>query len=175
MQRVIRAHRAHGVYVKYRESLDDSDDDDGPEDDDAWLFEDLKVLTQLYSRLRDREQIIALIFEVGVLISFLLVGSVTKKSRQGVTAELLKDILTIFYAPLAQVYRAASIGDSLSDMQSFINDLIKTVEAVEEREKHSFISRVIFLMMFWNSHSRRSTEDSSDLYRFNPAARTSVL
>lgn len=64
MQRVGRAHRAHDTYVKYRESLDDSDDDDGPEDDDAWLFEDLKVLTQLYSRLRDREQIIALIFEV---------------------------------------------------------------------------------------------------------------
>ena len=64
MQRVVRAHRAHNVYAKYRETLDDSDDDDGPEDDDAWLFEDLKVLTQLYSRLRDREQIIALIFEV---------------------------------------------------------------------------------------------------------------
>jgi hypothetical protein len=61
---VVRAHRAHITYLKYRESLEDSDDDDGPEDDDAWLFEDLKVLTQLYSRLRDREQIIALIFEV---------------------------------------------------------------------------------------------------------------
>lgn len=114
MQRVGRAHRAHGAYTKYRESLDDSDDDDGPDDEDAWLFEDLKVLTQLYSRLRDREQLIALIFE-------------------GVTAELLKDILTIFYAPLAEVYKAASIGDSLSDMQNFINDLIRTVEAVEER------------------------------------------
>jgi hypothetical protein len=69
MQRVLRAHRAHTAYAKYREALDDSDDDDGPEDDDAWLFEDLKLLTQLYSRLRDREQIIALIFEVS---SFLL-------------------------------------------------------------------------------------------------------
>lgn len=50
---------------------------------------------------------------------------------QGFTAELLKDIITIFYTPLAQVYRAASIADSLSDLQSFINDLIKTVEQVE--------------------------------------------
>jgi hypothetical protein len=64
MQRVVRAHRAHSAYSKHRETLADSDDDDGPEDEDAWLFEDLKVLTQLYSRLRDREQIIALIFEV---------------------------------------------------------------------------------------------------------------
>lgn len=67
LQRVLRAHRAHAVYLKHRESLDDSDDDDGPDDDDAWLFEDLKVLTQLYSRLRDREQLIALIFEVSFL------------------------------------------------------------------------------------------------------------
>ncbi|KAF9247067.1 hypothetical protein BU15DRAFT_84631 [Melanogaster broomeanus] len=88
-------------------------DDEGPEDDEAWLFEDLKVLVKLYSRLRDREQLIALIFE-------------------GVTADLLKDIITIFYAPLAQVYRAASIADSVGDMQNFINDLIRTVEQTED-------------------------------------------
>ena len=50
--------------MKYRESLEDSDDDDGPQNEDAWLFEDLAVLTKLYSRLRDKKQLIALIFEV---------------------------------------------------------------------------------------------------------------
>lgn len=50
------------------------------------------------------------------------------------TAELLKDIITIFYTPLAQVYKAASIADSLGDMQAFINDMIRTVEQVEECE-----------------------------------------
>jgi hypothetical protein len=64
MQRVVRAYHAHAAYMKTRESLADSDDDDGPQNDDAWLFEDFKVLTHLYSRLRDREQLIALIFEV---------------------------------------------------------------------------------------------------------------
>ena len=54
--------------------------------------------------------------------------------EQGSTADLLKDIITIFYTPLAQVYRAASIADSLGDLQNFINDLIKTVEQVEEGE-----------------------------------------
>lgn len=53
---------------------------------------------------------------------------------QGSTSELLKDIITIFYSPLATVYKAASIADSLGDLQNFINDLIKTVEAVEECE-----------------------------------------
>jgi len=57
-----------------------------------------------------------------------------RNSRQGVTAELLKDIITIFYAPLAQVYKAASIADSLGDLQNFLNDMIRTVEQVEERE-----------------------------------------
>ncbi|THH06358.1 hypothetical protein EW146_g9633, partial [Bondarzewia mesenterica] len=113
MHRVVRAHRAHVEYTKYRESLEDSDDDEGPPNEDAWLFEDLTILAKLYARLREKEQLIALIFE-------------------GFTAELLKDIITIFYAPLAQVYRAASISDSLGDLQNFINDLIRTVESVEE-------------------------------------------
>src|SRR6202034_2108728 len=64
IQRVARAQRAHKRYLLYRETLADSDDDDGPQEEDAWLFEDLKVLTELFSRLRDREQLIALIFEV---------------------------------------------------------------------------------------------------------------
>lgn len=64
MHRVFRAHRAHLTYAKHRDTLDDSDDDSGPDDDDAWLYEDLKVLAKLYARLRDREQLISLIFEV---------------------------------------------------------------------------------------------------------------
>ena len=67
MQRVMRAHHAHREYTKYTETLADSDDDDGPQNDDAWLYEDLNLLGKLYSRLRDREQLIALIFEVGVI------------------------------------------------------------------------------------------------------------
>ncbi|KAG8834897.1 hypothetical protein FRC17_006444 [Serendipita sp. 399] len=112
MHRVIRAGKAHSEYMKYRETLHDSDDDDGPENDDAWLFEDLNILAKLYSRLRDKEQLIDLIFE-------------------GTTSELLKDIFAIFYAPLAQVYKAANISDSLGDLQNFITDLIRTIESCE--------------------------------------------
>jgi Domain of unknown function in PX-proteins (DUF3818) len=64
MHRVAKAYRAHQEYLKQRRDNADSDDDDGPQDEDAWLFEDLALLTKLYSRLRDREQLIALIFEV---------------------------------------------------------------------------------------------------------------
>ena len=64
MQRVIRAHKAHAEYKRYQESLSDPDDDDGPQNDDAWLYEDLTILGKLYTRLRDREQLMELIFEV---------------------------------------------------------------------------------------------------------------
>lgn len=119
LQRVGRATRAHAAYVRQRAAAlaEDSDDDwdEGPEDDDGWLFEDLGVLIRLYARLREKEQMIELIFE-------------------GTTSDLLRDILTIFYSPLAQVYKAASIADSLGDLQNFINDLIRTVEQGEESE-----------------------------------------
>jgi len=130
MHRLARAHKAHVIYLKQKEALEDSDDDDGPQDEDAWLLEDLKVLAHLYSKLKDREQLIELIFE-------------------GFTSELLKDIITIFYAPLAQVYRAASIGDSLNDLQNFINDLIKTVDSVEElsqEDPHATVQAFINLV-----------------------------
>ena len=133
MQRVIRSHRAHREYLKFRGTLADSDDDDGPQNEDAWLFEDLALLTKLYSRLRDKEQLISLIFEVGGNMVTYSVADDELSCTQGTTADLMKDIITIFYSPLAQVYRAASIADSIGDLQSFINDLIKTVEATEER------------------------------------------
>ncbi|CAE7142361.1 unnamed protein product [Rhizoctonia solani] len=113
LHRVMRANRAHAEYMRQKAELNDSDEDEGPQTEDAWLFEDLTVLLKLYARLRDREQLIALIFE-------------------GTTSELLKDIITIFYTPLAQVYKAASIADSLGDLQNFINDLIRTVEQIDE-------------------------------------------
>ncbi|KAK4688456.1 hypothetical protein P7C73_g1666, partial [Tremellales sp. Uapishka_1] len=112
-QRVFKASRAYKDYKAAQADLDDSDDDLGPDNDDAWLFEDLNILMKLWTRKKEKEQLLALIFE-------------------GVTAELLKDIITIFYTPLAQVYKAASIADSLSDLQNFLNDMIKTVEQVEE-------------------------------------------
>ncbi|WRT65947.1 uncharacterized protein IL334_002898 [Kwoniella shivajii] len=112
-QRVAKATRAYHEYKSAQADADDSDDDVGPDNEDAWLYEDLSVLLKLWMRKREKEGLLALIFE-------------------GVTAELLKDIITIFYAPLATVYKAANIADSIGDMQAFINDMIRTVEQVEE-------------------------------------------
>lgn len=62
------------------------------------------------------------------------------RRAQGSTSEMLKDIVTIFYEPLAKVYKAANIGDSIADLQSFLNDLIKTVEQAEEGSSSPFPS-----------------------------------
>lgn len=134
LSRLARAHKAYMVYSKQKARLEDSEEDEGPQDEDCWLIEDLRVLAHLYSKLKDREQLIELIFEVTystVLLFLKKKNPFDHEFMQGFTAELLKDILTIFYSPLAQVYRAANIADSLSDLQNFISDLIKTVGAVE--------------------------------------------
>jgi len=67
-QRVFKASRAYREYKTTREELDDSDDDMGPESEDAWLFEDLNILLKLCLRKREKEQLLALIFEVSCMI-----------------------------------------------------------------------------------------------------------
>ena len=63
-QRVFRASRSYKEYKTAQAELDDSDDDLGPENEDAWLFEDLSMLLKLWTRKREKEQLLALIFEV---------------------------------------------------------------------------------------------------------------
>lgn len=64
IQRASRASRAYRTYKAAQAELDDSDDDLGPEDEEAWLFEDLNVLLRLWMRKREKEALVALIFEV---------------------------------------------------------------------------------------------------------------
>ncbi len=50
IHRVMHAHQAYTQYMAQRAHLHDSDDDEGPEDEDAWLYEDLNILAKLYAR-----------------------------------------------------------------------------------------------------------------------------
>ncbi len=63
-QRVFRASRSYKEYKAAQADLEDSDDDLGPENEDAWLFEDLSMLVKLWMRKREKEHLLALIFEV---------------------------------------------------------------------------------------------------------------
>ena len=64
MQRVARANHAYIDYLHARAQLANPDEQDpGPQNDDAWLFEDLHVWRRLATRARDKEQMVELIFE----------------------------------------------------------------------------------------------------------------
>ena len=64
-QRVHRASIRHKEYLDWVATLQNPDEEDeGPNNDDAWLFEDLHVLMRMQMRLRDKEQILEMIFEV---------------------------------------------------------------------------------------------------------------
>lgn len=110
LQRISRASVAYRDFQRRRKrAVARGAPEPEPDNDDAWLLEDLHVYMNLQRAIRQKEQLVSLIDD-------------------SATTDLLKDMITIFYAPLAQVYRAANIGDTLGDVQTFVNDLIKTVE-----------------------------------------------
>lgn len=47
-----------------------------------------------------------------------------------VTIDLIKEVLTVFYGPLMKLFKAANLQESVADFQAFVDDLIKTVDAV---------------------------------------------
>lgn len=69
-QRIQRASQAYEQYKAFRDSLEDPESNQGPTNDDAWLFEDLHVYMRLLRRSRDKQQLIELIFEV-LTLSFI--------------------------------------------------------------------------------------------------------
>jgi hypothetical protein len=79
LQRVHRASIRHKEYLEWVATLEDpEEEDEGPNNDDAWLFEDLHVYMRMAMRLRDKEQMLELIFEVSLL--FILHNSTSHRS-----------------------------------------------------------------------------------------------
>lgn len=81
---------------------------------EASLYGRLGQLLKLYARQRDKEQMISLLFE-------------------GVTASLLRDMITILYEPLAKVYQTANVYNSVMDFKEFFDDLIEVVQKAEQQ------------------------------------------
>lgn len=82
---------------------------------EARLYGLYAQLLKLYTRQRDKQQLTDLLFD-------------------GATSNLLKDIVGIFYEPLARVYKAASIHNSIMDFSRFAEDCIATVERAGEQD-----------------------------------------
>lgn len=66
IQHIQRCAIAYEEYKHERDELSDPDDDEGPDNDEAWVFEDLHVLLRILTKARDKEQLIELIFEVSL-------------------------------------------------------------------------------------------------------------
>ncbi|CEP08302.1 hypothetical protein [Parasitella parasitica] len=79
------------------------------------LVESLYKLWVLYARKQEQEVLMSLVF-------------------QGVTGEIIKDLFAIFYEPLAQVYKAANIGETIGHVSTFVNDLIQVIDAMDVQD-----------------------------------------
>ncbi|KAK3835284.1 MAG: hypothetical protein JOS17DRAFT_715039 [Linnemannia elongata] len=82
------------------------------DDSESNLIRQLQQLLVANLRIREKERLMELIF-------------------QGVTGEILKEIISIFYQPLVKVYKSANVADSLMDVKYFVDELIKVVEQAE--------------------------------------------
>lgn len=78
----------------------------------------IRLLQQLlvtHLRIRDKERMMGLVF-------------------QGVTGEIFKELISIFYEPLVKVYKSANVADSLMDVKDFADELIKIVEQADAND-----------------------------------------
>ncbi|KAG0026827.1 hypothetical protein BGZ82_009281 [Podila clonocystis] len=82
------------------------------EHDESNLIQQLQSLLVTHLRIREKERMMGLVF-------------------QGVTGEIFKEAIAIFYQPLVKVYKSANVADSLFDVKDFADELIKIVEQAE--------------------------------------------
>ena len=73
---------------------------------------------------------------------------------QGVTGEIFKEAIAIFYQPLVKVYKSANVADSLFDVKYFVDELIKIVEQTEVNDSKMFVSihDLLYRNFWWQSH-----------------------
>jgi hypothetical protein len=107
-------------------------------------------LWDLYGRVREQEVMMELVF-------------------QGVTGELLREFIAVFYQPLAQVYRAADISTSIRHVAAFIDDLLNTIE--QDDSIQSFINLIMrheqnFYDFVYKVHTQEASHVFDELIRY---------
>ncbi|KIW07659.1 uncharacterized protein PV09_01599 [Verruconis gallopava] len=81
---------------------------------EAELYAHLKQLMKLYIRQRDKVKMLEMINEPN-------------------TIRLLRNLLEIFYEPIMRVIKAANVYNSVSDLSSFVDDIVRTVEEAQRQ------------------------------------------
>jgi len=116
----------------------DNDDEVKPQ---ARMFSNFTQYLRILMRKRDKEEMISLVHE-------------------SVLSSLLKDIIVIFYEPLARVYKTANVYNSVIDFANFIDDIIATVE--KSNSEDSSMSPSTLVQSFIDLAARHE----QDLYTF---------
>ena len=81
----------------------------------AQLFAYLKQLLKLYTRQRDKAQMLSVI-------------------EEPVTLHLFRDLFTIFYEPLVRVYKSANVYNSVTDFATFADDTFSVLTSAQRQD-----------------------------------------
>ena len=81
----------------------------------AQLFAYLKQLLKMYTRQRDKAQMLSVI-------------------EEPVTLRLFRDLFTIFYEPLVRVYKSANVYSSVTDFASFADDMFSVLTTAQRQD-----------------------------------------
>ncbi|KAF2707596.1 hypothetical protein K504DRAFT_446720 [Pleomassaria siparia CBS 279.74] len=81
----------------------------------AELFAHLKQYLKLCLRQRDKVMMLQII-------------------EEPTTLQLFRDLFTIFYEPLVRVYKSANVYNSITDFATFIDDMIRVIEACQRQD-----------------------------------------
>lgn len=81
----------------------------------AQLFAYLKQLLKMYTRQRDKAQMMTVI-------------------EEPVTLNLFRDLFTIFYEPLVRVYKSANVYSSVTDFSAFADDTFSVLTSAQRQD-----------------------------------------
>ena len=81
----------------------------------AQFFASLKQILKLYTRRRDKAQMLSVI-------------------EEPVTLQLFRDLFTIFYEPLVRVYKSANVYSSVTDFSTFADDMFVVLERAQRQD-----------------------------------------
>ncbi|CAD6570517.1 MAG: hypothetical protein ASARMPRED_003770 [Alectoria sarmentosa] len=81
----------------------------------AQLFAYFKQLLKMYTRQRDKAQMLSVI-------------------EEPVTLHLFRDLFTIFYEPLVRVYKSANVYNSVTDFASFADDMFSVLTTAQRQD-----------------------------------------
>lgn len=104
--------KTFNAYVAWNHTVDNVDEEMRA---GAVLFSQLKQLLKMYTRQRDKAQMLSVI-------------------QEPVTLHLFRDLFTIFYEPLVRVYKSANVYNSVTDFAAFADDTFRVLDAAQRQD-----------------------------------------